>query len=130
MKKPMPYDFLLDYLPASIVIKPAIGMFYIYFEGKIMLIFRRVNKNPQHNGIWISTRREYHNSLKTDIPAITDFDFDEGEAFDTAWLQLRDGHDDFEESAIQICELVVQRDKRIGKTTPKAIQITKANPEI
>lgn len=31
--------FLVDYLPASVTIKPAIGMFYIYFEGKIILIF-------------------------------------------------------------------------------------------
>jgi hypothetical protein len=38
MKKPMPDDFLLDYLPANVAIKPAIGIFYIYFEGKIVLI--------------------------------------------------------------------------------------------
>jgi hypothetical protein len=42
MKKPMPFDFLLDYLPASVVIKPAIGMFYIYFEGKIMPASRQL----------------------------------------------------------------------------------------
>ncbi len=47
----MPFDFLLDYLPAKVVIKPAIGMYYIYFEGKIVLVFRQVGKNPQHNGI-------------------------------------------------------------------------------
>jgi len=51
MKKPMPFDFLLDYLPAKVVIKPAIGMYYVYFEGKIILVFRKVGKNPQHNGI-------------------------------------------------------------------------------
>jgi hypothetical protein len=37
----MPFDFLLDYLPDKVVIKPAVGMYYIYFEGKIILIFRR-----------------------------------------------------------------------------------------
>ncbi|WAC15218.1 hypothetical protein [Dyadobacter pollutisoli] len=124
MKKPIPYDFLLDYLPRTVVIKPAIGMFYIYFEGKIVLIFRRVNKNPQHNGLWIATRREDHASLRADIPAITEFVFDEGETFDSAWLQLREGHDDFEQAAIQICELISHRDKRIGKATPKAALIT------
>lgn len=116
MKKPVPFDFLLDYLPASVIIKPAIGMFYIYFDQKIVLIFRKTGKNPQHNGIWISTRREDHDSLKAEIPAITDFSLDEG--FNTAWLLLNDVHEDFETAAIQLCELVSRRDKRIGKVTP------------
>jgi hypothetical protein len=112
MKKNIPFDFLLDYLPANVVIKPAIGMYYIYWEKKIVLIFRKVNKNSQHNGLWISTGREYHESIKSEIPAITDFVFDEGETFETAWLQLSDGHDDFESAAIQICELISRRDNR------------------
>jgi hypothetical protein len=116
VKQPIPFDFLLDYLPASIVIKPAIGMFYIYFDQKIVLIFRKTGKNPQHNGIWISTRREDHDSLKTEISAITNFE----EGIDTAWLLLSDDHDDFESAAIQICELVSRRDKRIGKVTPNS----------
>jgi hypothetical protein len=116
MKKPVPFDFLLDYLPANVIIKPAIGMFYIYFDQKIVLIFRKTGKNPQHNGIWISTRREDHDSLKAEIPAITDFSLDEG--FDTAWLLLSDVHEDFESAAIQLCELVSRKDKRIGKVTP------------
>lgn len=123
MKKPMPFDFLLDYLPANVVIKPAIGMYYIYFEGKIVLIFRKVSKNPQHNGIWIATRREDHASLKADIPTITDFEFDDHVA-EPNWLLLKEDHEDFEEAAITICELVSRHDKRIGKATPKAVQLT------
>ncbi len=124
MKKTMPYDFLLDYLPASVVIKPAIGMYYIYFEGKIVLIFRKVLKNPQHNGIWIATKRGDHASLKATIPAVIDFVFGEEEALEPNWLQLKDDQDDFEEAAIALCELISRHDKRIGKTTPKAIQFT------
>lgn len=99
-------------------------MYYIYWDKKIVLIFRKVNKNSQHNGIWISTKREYHQELKTEIPAITDFVFDEGEVYDSAWLLLSDSHDDFESAAIEICELISKRDKRIGKTTPKAAELT------
>jgi len=127
MKKPIPYDFLLDYLPASVVIKPAIGMFYIYFEGKIILIFRKVGKNPQYNGIWIATRREDHTSLKATIPAVTDFVFGQDEALEPNWLQLKDDHEEFEEAAIALCELISRRDKRIGKSTSKAIQFTDNN---
>lgn len=116
MKKPMPFEFLLNYLPPGIVVKPAIGMFYIYSDGKIVFIFRKTAKNPQHNGIWISTRREHHVSLKEQIPAITHFELEDG--FDTTWLLLGDKHDDFEDSAIKLCELVNRRDERIGKVTP------------
>lgn len=116
MSKPIPFDFLLDHLPAGIIVKPAVGMFNIYFDKKIVLIFRKTAKNPQHNGIWISTKREYHDSLKTEIPAITDFELEEG--FDTAWLLLSDKHDDFENAAVQLCQLVTRKDSRIGKVTP------------
>lgn len=95
-------------------------MFYIYWDKKIMLIFRKVSKNTRYNGIWICTRKEEHESLMAEIPAITHFEFDEGEGFDTNWLQLSDAHEDFESAAISICELVSKKDKRIGKQTPKS----------
>lgn len=117
----MPFDFLLDYLPAGVVVLPAIGMFYIYSGGKNVLIFRQTGKNPQHNGIWISTKREHHASLKGDIPAITDFTFDH--ATDTDWLLLSDAHEDFEPAAIRLCEMVVGKDERIGKVTPKSLAL-------
>lgn len=121
MKKSIPFDFLLDYLPATIKVVRAIGMYYIYFDKKIVLMFRKTNKNPQHNGIWISTQKVHHAGLKTAIPAIHDFVFDEGEVFNTAWLLLSDEHEDFETAAIQLCEMVSRKDERIGKTTPKSI---------
>ena len=117
----MPFDFLLDHLPAGIIVKPAVGMFYLYLDQKIMLIFRKTGKSPQHNGIWICTRREDHDSLKTEIPAITDFELEEGA--DSAWLLLSDSHDDFESAAIQLCELISRKDQRIGKVTPKSIAL-------
>lgn len=116
MKQEMPFDFLLDELPKSVIVKPAVGMFYIYFDGKIVLIFRQTKKNSQHNGIWISTRKEHHDSLKAEVPAITDFDLEEG--FDTSWLLLSDNHDDFEDAATRLCRLVNNKDQRIGKVTP------------
>ncbi|MES2372562.1 MAG: hypothetical protein V4557_08280 [Bacteroidota bacterium] len=123
MKKTAPYDFLLDHLPANIIIQPAIGMFYIYFDKKIILIFRKVNKNPQHNGIWIAAKKEDHGSLKAEIPAIDSFLFDGGESFDMNWLLLSDSHDDFESAGILLCDLISKKDQRIGKRTPKSISL-------
>ena len=121
----MPYNFLLDYLPAQVMVKPAIGMLYIYYAGKIVLIFRKVGKNPQHNGIWVACHRTDHHSLKNELPALTDFIFGEDEAFEPNWLQLKDEHEDFEEIAVALCELISKHDKRIGKPTAKAIELTK-----
>ena len=116
----MPFDFILNYLPRNIVVQPAIGMFYIYFDKKIVLIVRQTTKNKQHNGLWIATNREDHASLKAEIPAITDFVFDEGEGVDSAWLLLSEDHDDFETAAATVCELISNRDKRIGRITKKS----------
>jgi len=123
MKKTMPFDFLLDYLPSTVIIQQSFGMYYVYWEGKIVLILRDLAKDSHHNGLWISTNREEHASLKAEIPAITDFVFNEGEVFDTAWLLLSPDHDDFETAAMQICDLISHRDKRIGKATKKAAQL-------
>ena len=39
MKKQIPFDFLLDYLPANTVIRPAIGMYYAeYLQLSFLLI--------------------------------------------------------------------------------------------
>lgn len=103
-------------------------MFYIYLDKKIVLIFRKTGKNPQHNGVWISTKREHHASLKAEVPAITDFEFDEG--FDTVWLLLSDTRDDFESAAEAVCELVWKRDERIGKVTPKRASIAERNSSV
>jgi hypothetical protein len=123
MSKPMPFDFLLNYLPRNIIVQPAIGMFYIYWNRKIVLIARQTAKNPQHNGLWIATDREHHVGLKKAIPAIGDFVFEEGGDIASNWLLLSDAHDDFETAAIAVAELITKRDIRIGRVTSKSQQL-------
>lgn len=120
MKTQFPFDFILNHLPRNIIVQPAIGMFYIYWNKKIVLIARQTKKNPQHNGLWIPSSREHHASLKQEIPAITDFVFDEGQEIDSAWLLLNDQHNDFENAATTLCDLITYRDIRIGRVTNKS----------
>jgi hypothetical protein len=120
MKQKMPFDFILHYLPRQIIVLPAIGMFYIYCDQKIVLIARQTAKNKQYNGLWIASNGEHHASLKAQIPALTDFVFNEAETIDSAWLFLSEGHDDFENAAGALCELISNRDKRIGRVTKKS----------
>jgi hypothetical protein len=117
MPKPMPYDFILDYLPEHIVVKQNFGMFYIYLNKKMMLILRRAASNQDMNGIWVTSSKQHHRSLQEDVPALGDFVLDNGEVHDSDWRFLKDGHEDFEESAIKLCELISHGDKRIGKET-------------
>src|SRR5882672_7061333 len=101
MAKAIPYDFILDYLPPNVVVRPMFGMHYIYLDKKIMLILRNVNKNRDLNGIWIATSKEHHQSLENEIPAMTDFILDNGEMHDSDWRLIREEEDDFEAAAIK-----------------------------
>jgi len=117
MAKPAPYDFVFDYLPRNVIVKPRFGMHYIYLDRKIMIILRKAAKNTGLNGIWVATSKEHHRSLVDDIPAMMDFILDNGETHDSGWRLLKEGGDDFETAAIRICELISHGDKRIGKET-------------
>src|ERR1700751_2286095 len=96
MARVIPYDFVFDYLPRNVVVRPMFGMYYIYLNNKIMLILRRASKNLDMNGIWLATSKEHHPSLEHDVPALADFVLDNGEMHDSDWRLLRHDHDDFE----------------------------------
>ena len=73
MAKPVPYEFVFDYLPANIVVKKMFGMHYIYLGKRIMFILRKQDAQSELNGIWIATSKEHHPSLKKDIPELGSF---------------------------------------------------------
>lgn len=84
-----------------------------------MFITRRKPSHENSNGIWIATSHEYHESLKRDFPSLQSVHIlNEGKG-ETGWRLLHEGADDFEVSAIRLCELIKQGDERIGKV-PKA----------
>jgi hypothetical protein len=117
MAKPAPYNFVFDYLPDNIIVRPMFGMYYIYLNKKLMLILRKAGKNLDLNGIWVTTSKQHHQSLQNDVPGLTDFVLDNGETHDSGWRFLKEDNDDFETAAITICELISHGDKRIGKET-------------
>jgi hypothetical protein len=123
MSKAAPFDFVFDYLPQNVIIKPMFGMHYIYLNRKIVIILRKAATNLDMNGIWLATSKEHHQSLEKEIPALADFVLDNGEMHDSNWRLLRHDHDDFEEAAIKICELISHGDKRIGKETKKGAEL-------
>ena len=118
MAQPVPFEFILDYLPTGITVKRMFGMHYIYWGKRILLILRKSKKEPEWNGIWIATSRAHHESLKAAIPELGAFFLDENDRHSN-WLLLKDDAEDFERGAIRICELISRSDQRIGKLTEK-----------
>lgn len=116
-KKPIPFEFILDYLfPFVPEIKPMFGSFAFYNGKKIVLIVRDKKDDPEMNGVWVATSKEHHESLRKELPSLSSIPLlGKGE---TNWQLIPAGADDFEAAVIHVCELVKKGDKRIG-TIPK-----------
>lgn len=112
----MPHEFILDYLyPLEPRIKKMFGNSSLYIGEKIYLATRDSDKNTLDNGIWLGTKIEHHESLMKQFPSLTNLRFYKIKK----WLLLPVDAPDFEEVAIEICELIKADDPRVG-VIPKA----------
>jgi hypothetical protein len=110
----LPFTFVFDHLyPIEPEIKPMFGCFALYVNKKIVLILRKRDEHSEFNGVWLATMREYHVGLRKIFPSMKSIGF-LGE-HPTNWQVLPESAEDFEESVIRACELVVKGDPRIGK---------------
>lgn len=123
MPQPSPYDFVFDYLPRHIVVKPRFGMHYVYLDKKIVLMLRKTGKGDGLNGIFVATVKAHHQTLLKDVPALKGFTLDTGEKYESHWKFLPEEDGAFEKSAIKICELISRGDNRIGKATRGAASV-------
>ena len=112
--KSIPFDFVLEYLSGEeLLIRPMFGCHAVYTRGKIVLILRQRNDFPHDNGVWLATTKEHHASLKNDFPSMRSISlFGDGLS---AWQNIPEEADDFEEAVIKACELILKGDLRIGK---------------
>lgn len=115
-KTSLAFDFVLDYLhPLEVKVKPMFGCHSIYAGNKILFITRKKPVHEDSNGIWIATSHEFHESLKKDFPSIQSVHVLNDGKGETGWRLLHEDADDFEASAIRLCELIKAGDERIGK---------------
>ena len=90
MPKAAPYDFVFDYLPRNIVVKPMFGMYYIYLNKKLMLMLREAVKEPEMNGIWVATYKKHHQSLDEEIPDLAEYVlYDDDKKYESHWRLLK-----------------------------------------
>jgi len=115
----IPFDFVLEQLFAlEPRVKPMFGCHAIYVGTKIVLILRNKPGSHNHdNGIWVSTKAEHHATLKKIFPSMRSIQVLGNGA--TNWQILPADADDFEESALTVCNLISKNDPRIGNV-PKA----------
>ena len=126
-RKAVPHEFVLDEL-ASLAPRtnPMFGCLAIYVQDKIVLILRDKPKNPDDNGVWLATTEEHHQSLRGEFPNMRSVGVFGKEVTD--WQILPSDAEDFEQTALRACELVLAGDPRIGKV-PGARRASKRKPK-
>jgi hypothetical protein len=115
-KKSVPFNFVLENLHrADPIVKPMFGCHSVYIGEKIVLALR--DKNDEDSGVWIGTSKEHHESLKKDFPNMRSIKiFGPGTS---GWQILSKEDDDFEEKVNKLCDMILQKDPRIGKIPKK-----------
>jgi hypothetical protein len=116
MATKIPFEFVIENLISlNPRVKPMFGAFAVYVGEKIILILRNKENHEEANGVWIATSKEHHASLKKDFPSMCSvYLLSDGKA-ETDWQMLQLSADDFESSVMQLCELILKGDKRIGR---------------
>jgi hypothetical protein len=110
----IPFDFVLEKLQRlEPQVKPMFGCYAIYVRSKIVLILRKKETTQEDNGVWVATTLAHHASLKKDFPSLRRIGVFGTER--SGWQILPLDADDFEESVMHICDLILKNDLRIGK---------------
>lgn len=114
-KKSPPFEFILEALGNAVTnIKPMFGAYGIYQNEKILMILRKKEKYDNDTGMWLGIPDEFVPEIKKEIPELRDLEmFGTGP---TAWQVLGEDLENFESVAMKICDLILAKDLRIGRT--------------
>jgi hypothetical protein len=92
------------------------GCFAVYVKDKIVLALRNRTEHLHDNGVWLATKREYHESLRNDLGSIRTIRLLGNR--ESNWQNLPMDADRFEEDVVKACKFILKGDARIG-TIPK-----------
>ncbi len=117
-RKSIPFEFVLENLGRiDFTVKAFFGCHSIYLGEKILLTLRNKKEHTDDNGVWIATEFEHHASLQKLFPNMRSIKVFGGPS--SNWQILPADADDFEESVLLVCELILKNDPRIGKIPKK-----------
>jgi hypothetical protein len=137
-RKPVAYTFVLEELESSLSqdrlrVHPMFGSHALYVDEKIVFILRKKG-NPEtirDDGVWVALANpECGPALNRQFPDLREIEMfkDRGHKAFSAWLNLPETEDGFEEAALAMCQLVAKGDSRIGKV-PKPRSKGKKRPQ-
>jgi hypothetical protein len=113
-RKVVPHEFVLDAINAlAPETRPMFGCIAVYVDDKIVLILRDKRDKTSDNGVWLATSKEHHESLRREFPNMRSIQVLAKKV--TGWQLLPADAPDFEQAALRACDLIVNRDPRIGK---------------
>jgi hypothetical protein len=114
-KRPIPYEFVTDYLTSlPIIIKPMFGCYIIYLGNKMILFLRQRKKEPWYNGVYLATHEQYHDKLLKEFGLVSRKDFFQNEK-KRKWLFIAEEDAHFESAVNTACQLIKKGDKRVGR---------------
>ena len=124
LKKAPSFSFILDELAESNVApllrtRPMFGCHAVYLGEKIVFILRKKGKAEalRDDGIWVASTPEYVEGLQRTFPALRPIELfkSRGRKGFSGWLNLPEEDEGFEETALALCRMVINKDPRIGK---------------
>ena len=117
-RKAMPHQFVLDALAeVAPTTRAMFGALAVYVGERIVFLLRERTDDRQANGVWMATADGDDERLRSEFPNMRPVHIMGKDI--SGWKLLASDMQDFEESALRACELVVKRDIRIGKV-PKS----------
>lgn len=110
----IPFEFVLEQLfPVNPVVRPMFGCHAIYVGDKMVMMLRNRDDYTEDNGVWVAVMEEHQESVRKELPSLRTVQL--FGAMKTRWQNLPMDGASFEEEVMKACDLVLKKDKRIGK---------------
>jgi hypothetical protein len=114
MNYKLPYNFILSLLyPARPTVRKMLGCYGLYVEGKLVMLLRDKENQPEFNGVFIATQPKFFDALSSELHS-SNMEFDIDGAPHT-WIFISEDLNDFSDKLKLAAELVKKGDERIGK---------------
>jgi hypothetical protein len=120
-RKSVPHAFVLEALERiSPRTRPMFGCLAVYSGEKVVAMLRDKPARPADNGVWVATTAEHHQSLRAEFPSLRSIQL--LGKLETHWQVLPADAPDFEEAALELCELIIAGDSRIGRVPKRRLR--------
>jgi hypothetical protein len=126
-KKKIPFAFALEELDTlSPMIKAMFGGFAVYIGERLVLFLYDQEKWLDFKGVSLATTPDHYRSLAREFSSTRDSE--PRKIGKHPWLLIPAGTVDFEEQVLKACEMILNRDPRIGRA-PEAKRLRPSKKE-